>query len=93
MSRRTGSGSTACRLLSRPYLRTKRTVMANPRRLRVGIDVHGRSKKLYINYRTTDEIRRQALALLEGVEIDDLDGGHDESTRYRTLSHGQIAMP
>lgn len=53
-----------------------------------GIDIRGRSKKLYINYRTTDEIRRQAVALLEGVEIDDLDEGLDESTRYRSLSHG-----
>lgn len=53
-----------------------------------GIDIRGRSKKLYINYRTTDEIRRQAVALLEGVEIDDLDDGADETKRYRSLSHG-----
>lgn len=53
-----------------------------------GIDIRGRSKKLYINYRTTDEIRRQAVALLEGVDIDDLDDGQDESQRYRSLSHG-----
>lgn len=55
-----------------------------------GIDIRGRSKKLYINYRTTDEIRRQAVALLEGVEIDDLDDGADESKRYRSLSHGPV---
>lgn len=53
-----------------------------------GIDIRGRSKKLYINYRTTDEIRRQAVALLEGLEVDDLDDGHDETKRYRSLSHG-----
>lgn len=53
-----------------------------------GIDIRGRSKKLYINYRTTDEIRRQAVALLEGIEIDDLDEGHDECKKYRSLSHG-----
>lgn len=53
-----------------------------------GIDIRGRSRKLYINYRTTDEIRRQAVSLLEGVEIDDLDDGQDESVRYRSLSHG-----
>ncbi|OWJ63471.1 UvrD-helicase domain-containing protein [Paraburkholderia caledonica] len=53
-----------------------------------GIDIRGRSKKLYINYRTTDEIRRKAVALLEGVEVDDLDDGQDESTRYRSLTHG-----
>ena len=55
---------------------------------RCGIDIRGRSKKLYLNYRTTDEIRRQAVALLEGCEIDDLDDGHDETKRYKSLSHG-----
>jgi superfamily I DNA/RNA helicase len=55
---------------------------------RCGIDIRGRARKLYLNYRTTDEIRRQAVALLEGCEIDDLDDGHDEVRRYRSLSHG-----
>lgn len=55
---------------------------------RCGIDIRGRSRKLYLNYRTTDEIRRQAVALLEGCEIDDLDDGQDESKRYKSLSHG-----
>jgi superfamily I DNA/RNA helicase len=55
---------------------------------RCGIDIRGRSRKLYLNYRTTDEIRRQAVALLEGCEIDDLDDGHDETQRYKSLSHG-----
>lgn len=53
-----------------------------------GIDIRGRSRKLYLNYRTTDEIRRQAVALLEGCEVDDLDDGHDEARRYKSLSHG-----
>ena len=55
---------------------------------RCGIDIRGRSKKLYLNYRTTDEIRRQAVALLEGCEVDDLDDGHDETKRYKSVSHG-----
>ncbi|WP_026687875.1 UvrD-helicase domain-containing protein [Azovibrio restrictus] len=55
---------------------------------RCGIDIRGRSRKLYLNYRTTDEIRHQAVALLEGCEIDDLDDGQDESKRYKSLSHG-----
>lgn len=55
---------------------------------RCGIYIRGRSRKLYLNYRTTDEIRRQAVALLEACEIDDLDDGHDESKRYKSLSHG-----
>jgi len=53
-----------------------------------GIDIRGRSRKLYLNYRTTDEIRKQAVALLEGCAIDDLDDGHDETKRYKSLSHG-----
>jgi superfamily I DNA/RNA helicase len=38
-----------------------------------GIDIRGRGRKLYLNYRTTEEIRRAAVALLEGCEVDDLD--------------------
>ena len=53
-----------------------------------GIDIRGRARKLYLNYRTTDEIRRQAIALLEGCDVDDLDDGHDEMRRYKSLSHG-----
>ena len=53
-----------------------------------GIDIRGRSRRLYLNYRTTDEIRRQAVALLEGCDVDDLDDGHDETRRYKSLSHG-----
>jgi superfamily I DNA/RNA helicase len=55
---------------------------------RSGIDIRGRARKLYLNYRTTDEIRRQAVALLEGVEVDDLDDGADDNARYKSLSHG-----
>ena len=55
---------------------------------RSGIDIRGRARKLYINYRTTDEIRRHAVALLEGVAVDDLDDGADDNSRYKSLSHG-----
>jgi hypothetical protein len=53
-----------------------------------GIDIRGRAKKLYLNYRTTEEIRREAVSLLEGIEVDDLDGGSDEIARYKSLLHG-----
>jgi hypothetical protein len=59
-----------------------------PHLSRCGVDIRGRSRKLYINYRTTDEIRRAALAYLEGCDIDDLDDGSDESKRYKSLSRG-----
>lgn len=53
-----------------------------------GINVRGRGKKLRINYRTTEEIRRFATSILDGVEIDDLDDGTDGSRDYRSLIHG-----
>lgn len=59
---------------------------------RCGIDIRGRSRKLYLNYRTTEEIRRAAVALLEGCEVDDLDDGHDEVKKYKSLSHGPLAV-
>lgn len=57
---------------------------------RCGINIRGRARKLYLNYRTTDEIRRQAVALLEGRDIDDLDDGKDDNRRYKSLSHGAV---
>jgi superfamily I DNA/RNA helicase len=53
-----------------------------------GIDIRGRGKKLKVNYRTTDEIRRFAVRLLEGRQIDDLDGGEDDQQGYMSLTHG-----
>ena len=53
-----------------------------------GIHVKGRSRKLYLNYRTTEEIRKFAVAVLEGCEVDDLDEGKDELRRYKSISHG-----
>ena len=55
---------------------------------RCGINIRGRSRKLKINYRTTDEIRNWATSLLEGREIDDLDGGKDDNKAYKSLTHG-----
>ncbi|MDI3239035.1 UvrD-helicase domain-containing protein [Acinetobacter ursingii] len=54
----------------------------------VGINVRGRSAKLKINYRTTDEIRKFAISILKDIPIDDLDGGHDNNTLYKSLTHG-----
>ncbi|MGV8125363.1 MAG: UvrD-helicase domain-containing protein [Candidatus Xenobiia bacterium LiM19] len=54
-----------------------------------GINVRGRSRKLRVNYRTTEENRRWAVRLLEGLPIDDLDGGTDTQKDYRALLHGE----
>ncbi len=55
-----------------------------------GINIRGRGRRLRINYRTTDEIRRFAVALLEGIEFDDLDAGADSKLGYRSLVHGEM---
>ncbi|NCC60223.1 MAG: DNA helicase [Verrucomicrobiae bacterium] len=53
-----------------------------------GINIIGRSRKLRINYRTTDETRRWATSILENVKVDDLDGGTDGLDGYTSLVHG-----
>ncbi|MCP4612929.1 MAG: ATP-dependent helicase [Planctomycetes bacterium] len=55
-----------------------------------GINIRGRGRKLRINYRTTEENRRWAVSLLEGVTFDDLDGGQDDQRGYKSLLHGVI---
>lgn len=56
---------------------------------KVGIEVRGRGRRLRINYRTTDEIRRWAVAQLANCAIDDLDGQPDSLTGYKSLTHGE----
>ncbi|KQP00288.1 UvrD-helicase domain-containing protein [Methylobacterium sp. Leaf91] len=53
-----------------------------------GINVRGRSRKLRICYRTSDEIRRFAEAIVQGVAVDDLDEAADDLKGYRSLFHG-----
>ena len=55
-----------------------------------GINIRGRSRKLRINYRTTEENRRWAISLLEGVIVDDLDGQFDNQKGYKSLMHGEL---
>ncbi|GAB6553525.1 ATP-dependent helicase [Bacillus cereus] len=54
-----------------------------------GINVRGaRSKKLKINYRTTEQIRKWSVSLLKDSKYDDLDGGLDEQKGYKSLLQG-----
>ena len=53
----------------------------------LGIEVRGRSHILRVNYRTTEQIRRAADALLGG-ESDDLDGGTESRADTRSLLSG-----
>lgn len=53
-----------------------------------GVDVRGRSGRLNINYRTTEQIRDWAVALLGGFKADDLDAGTDDNSSYLSLLSG-----
>ena len=53
-----------------------------------GINIRGRSSVLRINYRTTEEIRKAAFALLSGISFDDLDDSFDTGDRCQSLTHG-----
>lgn len=54
-----------------------------------GINVMGRSSKLRLNYRTTEKIRKRAVAILKGVTVDDLDGAQDDNKGFRSLVVGK----
>ncbi len=54
-----------------------------------GIEIRGRSRRLRLNYRTTDEIRKWASLVLSGSTFDDLDGGQNDLNDYRSLLHGR----
>ncbi|MCC8114702.1 MAG: AAA family ATPase [Bacteroidales bacterium] len=54
-----------------------------------GINVRGfRSKRLKVNYRTTEPIKRVAVAVVKGGNYDDLDGGTEPMTGYVSLIRG-----
>lgn len=55
---------------------------------KVGINIVGRSYRLRVNYRTTQQILGWSVALLHGVEADDLDGQADSLSGYHSLLRG-----
>ena len=61
----------------------------HPTLSKCGINVRGRSSILKINYRTTEETRRYAFALLNGISFDDLDDDVDLGDKCRSLVHGE----
>lgn len=53
-----------------------------------GINVRGvRSRKLKINYRTTEPIKRAAVSVVKGIDYDDMDGGMENMNGYVSLIH------
>lgn len=53
-----------------------------------GINIQGRSSQLYLNYRTTEEIRDWASALLNGMDADGLDEDAYDTRQYKSLLSG-----
>ena len=57
-----------------------------------GINVRGvRSRKLKINYRTTEPIKRVAIGVVKGIDYDDMDGGKESINGYVSLIHDGVA--
>lgn len=57
---------------------------------KAGIYIRGkRSKRLRINYRTTEEIKRVAMSVVQGVQFDDFDGGEESKKGYVSLMRGE----
>lgn len=55
-----------------------------------GINIRGkRSRRLRINYRTTEEIKKLALAIISDEHYDDFDGQEEEKKGYVSLFHGK----
>lgn len=55
---------------------------------RAGIEIRGRSRRLKINYRTSEQIRIYSHGVLKGIEIDDLNGGSASITGDRSVFKG-----
>ena len=54
-----------------------------------GINVRGvRSRRLKINYRTTEPIKKVAVSVIKGLAFDDMDGGTESMNGYVSLIHG-----
>lgn len=63
-----------------------------PRKLNfkaAGINIQGRSRRLRVNYRTTEEIKRQAVNIVSGFSADDFNGGEESLKGYVSLLHGE----
>ncbi len=53
-----------------------------------GISIRGRARNLTLNYRTTEQNLRYAVAVLEGAEYTDLEDSSESTARYRSARRG-----
>lgn len=58
--------------------------------IKAGINIRGvRSRKLRINYRTTEEIKRSAVSVIKGQEFNDFEGNTETINGYVSLLKGE----
>jgi superfamily I DNA/RNA helicase/mRNA-degrading endonuclease RelE of RelBE toxin-antitoxin system len=57
-----------------------------------GMNVRGRSSRLRVNYRTTEEIRKYAFAFLKDISFDNLDDEYEGEERCQSLTHGDYPV-
>ncbi|MDU7360669.1 MAG: 3'-5' exonuclease [Propionibacteriaceae bacterium] len=55
-----------------------------------GINIRGRSRRLTLNYRTTAENLRLAVAILDGGDYRDLEAGQESTKGYRSARRGPV---
>lgn len=57
---------------------------------RSGINIRGaKSKRLKVNYRTTEEIKRSATAVIRSESFDNFDGEEESKSGYLSILHGE----
>lgn len=57
----------------------------------IGINIKGkRSRRLRLNYRTTEEIRRTAISIIDKIYFDNFDGEAEEKNGYLSLMKGFV---
>lgn len=58
-----------------------------------GVNIRGRrSKKLKVNYRTTEEIKKYAVSALKGVKYHDFDEEEESLKGYVSMFHGTVPL-
>lgn len=58
----------------------------------LGIETRGRSRRLTLNYRTTQQNLRWAMGILDGANYSDLEGEAEEHSDYRSARSGPVPM-
>ncbi|HYX09434.1 MAG TPA: UvrD-helicase domain-containing protein [Bacteroidales bacterium] len=57
------------------------------------VNIRGRrSKRLKVNYRTTEEIKKYAVSALKGVKYKDFDEGEESLKGYVSMFHGNVPL-